>query len=70
MTVVQATWETEIEGSLDPGDTLSQNTEQHIRNDEMQWNLRRDTKSLEGTQRGNRGRILEVPLEITNKQVQ
>lgn len=70
MTVVQATWETEIEGSLDSGDTLSQNTEQQIRNDEMQWNLRRDTKSLEGTQRGNRGRILEVPLEITNKQVQ
>lgn len=46
MTVVHATWETEIEGSLDPGDTLSQNTEQQIRNDEMQWNLRRDTKSL------------------------
>lgn len=48
MTVVHTTWETEIEGSLDPGDTLSQNTEQQIRNDEMQWNLRRDAKSLEG----------------------
>lgn len=46
MTVVHATWEIEIEESLDPGDTLSQNTEQQIRNDEMQWNLRRDTKSL------------------------
>lgn len=46
MTVVLATWETEIEGSLDPGDTLSQNTEQQIRNDKKK---KKSNGILEGT---------------------
>ena len=38
MTVVLATWETEIEGSLDTGDPLSQNTERLIINDKKKKN--------------------------------